>query len=84
MRETGLSRKTVRKYLRGVAKAKAKYGPREARPCKLDPFKSYLSWFFVVLRPCVVSFAVAFAIKDHDLIRRSHAPKAHSLHQERQ
>ncbi len=40
MRETGLSRNTVRKYLRGAAKVK--YGPREARPCKLDPFKPYL------------------------------------------
>ena len=39
MRETGLSRNTVRKYLRG---GQAKYGPREARPCKLDPFKGYL------------------------------------------
>ncbi len=40
MRETGLSRNTVRKYLRGAAKVQ--YGPREARPCKLDPFKAYL------------------------------------------
>src|SRR5690606_34658144 len=40
MRETGLSRNTVRKYLRSGVKAQ--YGPREARPCKLDPFKSYL------------------------------------------
>ena len=39
MRETGLSRNTVRKYLRG---AKVQYGPRTARPCKLDPFKPYL------------------------------------------
>ncbi|HEY0942460.1 MAG TPA: IS21 family transposase, partial [Steroidobacter sp.] len=39
MRETGLSRNTVRKYLRG---GKAEYGPREPRPCKLDPFKAYL------------------------------------------
>jgi transposase len=39
MRETGLSRNTVRKYLRG---GKARYGPREPRPCKLDPFKGYL------------------------------------------
>ncbi|MDY6949755.1 MAG: IS21 family transposase [Pseudomonadota bacterium] len=39
MRETGLSRNTVRKYLRG---GKVEYGPREPRPCKLDPFKSYL------------------------------------------
>ena len=40
MRETGLSRNTVRKYLRGAAKVQ--YGPREARPCKLDHFKAYL------------------------------------------
>jgi transposase len=40
MRDTGLSRNTVRKYLRGAAKVQ--YGPRAARPCKLDPFKPYL------------------------------------------
>ena len=40
MRETGLSRNTVRKYLRGARQVR--YGPREARPCKLDPFKPYL------------------------------------------
>ena len=39
MREMGLSRNTVRKYLRG---AKATYGPREPRACKLDPHKAYL------------------------------------------
>lgn len=40
MRETGLSRNTVRKYLRGDGKVG--YGPREPRRCKLDPFKSHL------------------------------------------
>jgi transposase len=40
MRETGLSRNTVRKYLRGGGKAT--YGPREPRACKLDPYKAYL------------------------------------------
>src|SRR5690606_41556986 len=40
MRETGLARNTVRKYLRGAVKVQ--YGPREARPCKLDTFKPYL------------------------------------------
>lgn len=40
MRETGLSRNTVRKYLRGAAKVQ--YGPRDPRPCKLDRYKAYL------------------------------------------
>lgn len=40
MRETGLSRNTVRKYLRGAMKVQ--YGPRAPRPCKLDAFKAYL------------------------------------------
>ena len=40
MKETGLSRNTVRKYLRGTAKVQ--YGPRGPRPCKLDPHKTYL------------------------------------------
>lgn len=40
MKETGLSRNTVRKYLRQPGDLR--YGPRVARPCKLDPFKPYL------------------------------------------
>src|SRR5688572_30413113 len=40
MRETGLSRNTIRKYLRGGGPVK--YGPREPRACKLDAYKSYL------------------------------------------
>ena len=38
-RELGVSRNTVRKYLRnGVSAA---YGPRKPRPTKLDPFKGH-------------------------------------------
>lgn len=40
-RELGVSRNTVRKYLRGRAVLPG-YGPRAARPTKLDPFKEYL------------------------------------------
>lgn len=37
---TGHDRKTIRKYLH--ADEIPKYGPRPARPSKLDPFKDYL------------------------------------------
>lgn len=39
-RKTGLSRNTVRKYLR--TEAPPIYGPRAPRPTKLDPYKGYL------------------------------------------
>ena len=39
-RETGLSRNTVRRYLR--ERRAIGYGPREPRPCKLDPHKAFL------------------------------------------
>lgn len=39
-REAGLSRNTVRKYLR--TEAPPIYGPRTPRPAKLDPYKGYL------------------------------------------
>lgn len=39
-RLTGLSRNSVRRVIRG--QAKNRYGPRETRPCKLDPFKTFL------------------------------------------
>lgn len=39
-RETGMSRNTVREYLRG--RRSVRYGPRAARPCKLDPHKDFL------------------------------------------
>src|SRR5690349_12295420 len=39
-REMGVSRNTVRRYLReGVP---VRYGPREPRSCKLDPYKAFL------------------------------------------
>lgn len=40
-RQLGISRNTVRSYLRDFAKS-PNYGPRAARPSKLDPFKPYL------------------------------------------
>lgn len=40
-RELGVSRNTVRRYLRGEATPPG-YGPRAVRPCKLDPYKGYL------------------------------------------
>jgi len=40
-RRTGLSRKTVRKYLQQGLEAPS-YGPRAPRPQRLDPFRSYL------------------------------------------
>lgn len=39
-RQLGCSRNTVRRYLRDDSAQR--YGPRAARPCKLDPFRSYL------------------------------------------
>jgi transposase len=39
-RQLGCSRNTVRRYLR--EKAACRYGPRAARACKLDAYKSYL------------------------------------------
>src|ERR1041384_3781205 len=40
-REMGLSRNTVRRYLRN--EAAARYKPRPPRPTKLDPFKDYIT-----------------------------------------
>ncbi|WP_338617117.1 IS21 family transposase [Pigmentiphaga sp. CHJ604] len=40
-RELGMSRNTVRRYLRGEATPPS-YGPRAARPRKLDPYTQYL------------------------------------------
>ncbi len=48
-RQTGLSRNTVRRYLRdGQA---GRYKQREPRPTKLDPFKSYLLERVAAARP---------------------------------
>jgi transposase len=40
-RETGLSRNTVRRYLRD--EEAVRYKPRPPRPTQLDPFKGYLT-----------------------------------------
>ncbi len=40
-RETGVSRNTVRRYLRD--EAAGRYKPRPARATKLDPFRSYVA-----------------------------------------
>jgi transposase len=39
-KQLGCSRNTVRRYLR--EQRASRYGPREARPCKLDDYKDYL------------------------------------------
>ncbi|WP_419737466.1 IS21 family transposase [Pseudomonas sp. COR18] len=49
-RTLGLSRNTVRKYLRGEAES-PRYTGRAARPEKLDPFKAYLQERVEAARP---------------------------------
>lgn len=49
-RELGVSRNTVRKYLRKV-RSEPSYKQRSARPCKLDPFKDYLQERIEAARP---------------------------------
>lgn len=49
-RELGLSRNTVRKYLRGDTVAPC-YKARRPRPCKLDPFTAYLQERIDAARP---------------------------------
>lgn len=49
-RELGLSRNTVRKYLR-AERALPRYTPRYPRPTKLDPFKPYLQERIEAARP---------------------------------
>lgn len=48
-KEMELSRNTVRRYLR--EQPAVKYGPREARPCKLDPHKAHLKLRIEQARP---------------------------------
>lgn len=48
-RELGCSRNTVRRYLRD--EQACRYGPRVARPAKLDPFKAYLQARIAQARP---------------------------------
>ncbi len=48
-RELGVSRNTVRKYLR--SDTEPAYGPRLPRPTKLDPYKDYLLGRIEAARP---------------------------------
>jgi transposase len=48
-RQTGLSRNTVRRYLRQPWRER--YGPRAARPMKLDAFKTYVQERIEAARP---------------------------------
>ena len=48
-RETGLSRNTVRRYLREGRPIR--YGPREPRACKLDAYKGFLQERMAQARP---------------------------------
>src|SRR4029077_14422980 len=48
-REMGMSRNTVRRYLREGKPIR--YGPREPRPCKLDPYKGFLQERLEQARP---------------------------------
>src|SRR4051812_12930697 len=48
-RQLGCSRNTVRRYLNEAAASR--YGPRAARPTKLDAFKTYLLQRIEAARP---------------------------------
>ena len=48
-RQLGCSRNTVRRYLR--EQEAVRYGPRQARPCKLDPFEEFLRMRVEQVRP---------------------------------
>lgn len=54
-RELGVSRNTVRRYLRG---AEASYRARAARPCKLDPYQSYVRERLAAAAPDVIPATV--------------------------
>lgn len=49
-RELGLSRNTVRKYLREISQT-PRYRRGERRPCKLEPFKAYLKMRIEAAQP---------------------------------
>jgi len=58
-RKLGISRNTVRTYLRDFAKYSS-YGPRAARPSKLDPFKPYLRERIEAAKPDWIPATVLF------------------------
>lgn len=55
-RETGLTRNTVRRYLRNPGAVR--YGPRAPRPTKLEPFKAYLEERVQAARPAWIPATV--------------------------
>ena len=54
-RDLGLSRNTVRRYLRG---AQARYTPRPAKPTKLAPFEEYVRSRLAAAHPDVIPATV--------------------------
>lgn len=50
-KELNISRQTVRRYLESSVTSEPRYGPRLARPSKLDPFKAYLQDRIAAARP---------------------------------
>jgi transposase len=58
-RQLGISRNTVRSYLRNFAKSPT-YKPRVARPSKLDPFKPYLQERIDAAKPYWIPATVLF------------------------
>src|SRR5258708_12636102 len=70
-RELGLSRVTVRRYLRGAGAAR--YGPRDPRPTKVGPYIAYLLSRLMTARPH--GFPATVLLPDthvHPLPRRYH------------
>lgn len=55
-KQLGCSRNTVRRYVRD--KEVGQYGPREPRPCKIDPFKAFLHERVAQARPRWIPAAV--------------------------
>lgn len=58
-RQLGIARNTVRNYLRDIARTPV-YGPRQERPSKLDPFKSYIHERIEAAKPYWIPGAVLF------------------------
>ena len=55
-RQLGCSRNTVKRYLKEADASR--YGPRQARPTKLDPFKAYVLERIEAARPYWIPAAV--------------------------
>jgi transposase len=59
-RQCAVSRQTVRRYLEEPTGAPPQYGPRAARPSKLDPFKPYLLERIEAARPRWIHASVLY------------------------